>query len=466
MTKISDKFIYTVFCVIFFFIYMNILSYPKIWDDISFLRINATDSQDVWNLVVFNFQKSNWAISRTYIVLVEYLFNGSVELYHFFNISFHFLNSILILFILKKWRIKKPYIIATIFLIHPIQVFVISPMIQFNTILSLTFTLCSIVFYNKYLKDSKRMSQILSLCFYFFSIKTKTSFVFIPLLIIPFAYYFDREKMKEHLKVFFPYFVIMIYAVLSLLYTGGTMQASYSVRNITGTKNFSLENDFSFRISLFINCLEHYMFSFFNFLKLSPLYGRFNSNTAWDISRGILYMALLTSGYIFGDKKVKLAILSFFIILAPFLGIIYAPYMGISPFSNHYQYLSIVILSGFFVYGIRRVIKDDAVYRLILITLLIVFSYSSFLYTKSYKNEVTYYSHAVLTKPTSLAAYINLARLLNGQNQFEKAYKILNSIDANEDNFTQAELLFVKSQKEKILGNIKKKEEILKRIKF
>jgi len=53
---------------------------------------------------------------------------------------------------------------------------------------------------------------------------------------------------------------------------------------------------------------------------------------------------------------------------------------------------------------------------------------------------------------------VNLADLLNDQSQFERAYKVLNSIVEGEDNFTQGELQFIEVQKDIIRRNIEMKK--------
>ena len=463
MIKNSDRFIFILFSIIFLFIYLNILNYPKIWDDAEYLRLSSFDLNGVWDSVLNNFQQRNWPLSRNYFVFVEHVLGGNIHVYHMMNILFHFLNSILVFCILKKWTVKNVYIICTIFLIHPLEAFTIIPMIQFKTILSCTFVLISILFYNNFFKTKNKWSFALSVVFYFLSIKTKSSFVFLPLLIPTFAFLYERKKFKEHLKAFFPFSVIMLYAVYSLVFTGGLSKSSLSVNQVTDLAGSSLQGNFSFRISLIIHSLEHYMFSFFTFWDLSPIYGRFKVNLSWDLFRGLLYLVSFLIMFLKGNQKIKLGIVAFFLIIAPVLGVVYAPYMGMSPYADQHQYLSVVVLACITVYCLNALFREVLIRKMVLISLLVVFSYSSYLYSKSYKSKVAFYSHVILTKPTSLTGYVNLANLLNEQSQFDKAYKILKSIIEGEDNFTQGELLFIEVQKDIIRRNIEMKKTLQQR---
>lgn len=434
--------------VVYFVLYAKIIDYPKVWDDISFMNIIFPDVHSLFPLILKHFQTANWPIFQLFIELNERVFGGNVTGYHLFNIFFHFLNGVLIYKVLEKLKVAFKEIIFVVFLLHPLQVFTVASLIQFKTILALSFLLISFLFLLNFIENGRKREYVFSILAFLFMAKTKSSFV-----LLPFIYFFIMPK--NDYKLIIPYIVLSLYSILGLIYTGEVVALAESSNLISGAATDVLKNDLIYRFSLVVNNCWYYLTSFFDFSSLKPIYGRSPVSILGVVLKLTLMISLLIFTFVKGDRKTKIATLLFLLIVAPVSGFIYAPYMTITPVSNQHSYLAVVPLVYLMTILFGSFLNKKKVKNISVFMLLLVMSYSTNHYFLFFKNNMHFHLFSTFSEPVALASYINLAKEYNKRLKFKKALDVLNKVENNEKMWVlESEMKFVEQQKNKLQYNI------------
>lgn len=174
-----------------------------------------------------------------YIGLLTFAFNYRISKldpfsYHLVNIVIHIANGILLYFLViqlltllpgdlfaeKKYLLS--FIIALLFLVHPVQTQSVTYICQRFTSLAAFFVLCSILFYFKFrATDPLRYKfLILSLVFGLLAFKTKENTAMLPVMIVVSDLIFfkvSKITIKKGIIFFLPYFLILSVIVVSFI---------------------------------------------------------------------------------------------------------------------------------------------------------------------------------------------------------------------------------------------------------
>ncbi len=152
----------------------------------------------------------------TYAIEYE-LFNANPHVSHFINILLYAFTGILIIIVLtrffrnyrfNKWFLSIPFLVSIIFIIHPVHSEVVANIKGRDEILSLMFSLLTLVFVIKHLDSKKYKPLILSSLFFFLALLSKENAITF-LAVIPLSiYFFTDHSPKKNGKVFISLFIV------------------------------------------------------------------------------------------------------------------------------------------------------------------------------------------------------------------------------------------------------------------
>jgi len=188
-------------------IFGNTLSFSFVnWDD----PLHITDNILVRDFSITHFIQDyepyylyTWLTHLIWGIVYK-LSDGNPMFFHLLNIVFHAINSILIYylgkFIFKEKRI--PFIIALLFIVHPVHVEAVAWSSAFKDVLFSFFYLAGILVYVNYLNKHKLWKIILVGFLYFLATSSKIQALHFPVILIIVELFKNRKIAFKHVFLF------------------------------------------------------------------------------------------------------------------------------------------------------------------------------------------------------------------------------------------------------------------------
>ncbi len=356
---------YTLFFTLSFFIYARGLSYlPFIFDDGVQIFNNPFMKDSVFYYFTHSLTPIPFLIWKGIITLF-----GAKQTFIFrlINIALHSFNGYLI------WKISKqyfsqdrlgeaaPYLIAIIFLLHPVQVEAVVWISSMRTLLGGSFALLSLNFFLSYTHLSEHSEQksgqlILSYICTFMIIFTYPPMIAM-VLTYPFFLALKGNTVPEILALrrdknfIISSALLVLFLVLTfLMHQSNILSKSFAIVSL----KVYLELIFTSLGQYTINTVLPFQLFFdyqINPLTLNFLKEDFQTNHAFYAG---LMMILTFMAFILGKKsrQMGLLLLLFIIFLLPNLGIIHHDFHNLSTVSDRYLYLSLFPYALLLVRGI------------------------------------------------------------------------------------------------------------------
>lgn len=135
-------------------VYANMLFNGFVWDDKAYVLANSQayglNLPKLFGPNIFNLLGYYRPIPAVYFALIYSIFNQATFFYHFIQLIFHIINTIL-LFLLLKSSFKRniAFVLSLIFLVHPMQVESVSYIAQFDSVLFTCLGLIALTLYNR-----------------------------------------------------------------------------------------------------------------------------------------------------------------------------------------------------------------------------------------------------------------------------------------------------------------------------
>lgn len=165
-------------CLVNGLVYSKTLSVPFIWDDWTYIINNSQlDSEDAWRKIWLSFALADyWPVSYSILKICKTVFGSQPLGYHFVSLGLFISIQVLMLEVLKHFRIRNALLIVLLFALHPIQVETIAWIFQIKTLLSGFFFLLAIWIFIR-----KRIHwKILSILAFTASLLAKPTFILLP----------------------------------------------------------------------------------------------------------------------------------------------------------------------------------------------------------------------------------------------------------------------------------------------
>ena len=159
-----------------------------IFDDQVYLEAIISNDSGLWSLVKFAFTSivnSNWHPVTMVSLIIDYkIFGDNPGGYHITSVFLHVLNSffVYLIFRLLTKNCIRSFLIATIFLLHPINVEVVAWIAERKGVIGAFFSLASIYAFINYRIRGKRKDYIICTFLFLAALMSKAVFVTLPIL--------------------------------------------------------------------------------------------------------------------------------------------------------------------------------------------------------------------------------------------------------------------------------------------
>lgn len=176
-------------------------------------------------------QAGYWAPTAYLSHMIDFSLFGSAPFGpHITNLLIHVLNVLLVIYLLHQitGEFWKSFCVGAIFAVHPMGVESVAWIVERKGLLAALFSLLSLKCYLKYLKKGRPWNLLFSVFLFQFSLMSKSTFVFIPLLMFLIDLWMERRINARVLLEKIPFLTLsMIAAIQVILYM-------YNVKNIQG----------------------------------------------------------------------------------------------------------------------------------------------------------------------------------------------------------------------------------------
>ena len=138
--------------------------------------------------------------------------------YHLENVLFHSLNAaLLFLFLYAVFgNMELALFAGLLFACHPVQTEVVSWISGRSSVLFLFFYLAALVFYVRFLKESKKIFYAASVALYAVSLFSKEMAVSLPLVLIAYdIHFFNKDALKKKILRYAPYVALTAFYVFT-----------------------------------------------------------------------------------------------------------------------------------------------------------------------------------------------------------------------------------------------------------
>ncbi|MGB9847850.1 MAG: tetratricopeptide repeat protein [Minisyncoccia bacterium] len=430
-----------------FLLYLNVLHSPLFWDD--------------YDGILHNFYIQNWAywpkffsenliagaglLSDYWRPMILVIFSLGWHLwqdnpvgYHLINIIFHISNALLLFFILRKILKKETpaFLIALVFLIHPVQTEAVSYVSGIGDPLSAFFVLLSTYFFINLLEKGKIKFLIVSIFCYIFSLMSKETAIITPAIMFLIGLPYIKVQKIQFRKIII---YLLPFFIVALVYFGLRL----TVLNFKNTLNlYNEENLFTKRIDIRLLTFFKTLPFYFNFMFMPiDLYMERQiaiPKSIFDplVLLGIFIFAIivfLLIKYFNKDYIFSLGILWFLVALFPMSNIL-IPVSGL--IYEHWLYLPLIgiFLSLFWI--MEKLLKQyqlEKIGVIVLIIFLIFLSIRTVIRNLDWRDPVYFYQQIIEHNPTSYRIWNNLGIEAEKQNKIllaEQAYKEATKIDS------------------------------------
>ena len=199
-------------------IYLNAIKNGFVnWDDNNYIHNNPyikglsiSNLKDIFTKSYF----ANYHPLTTLTYAIEYsLFKLNPLPYHFFNISLHLINTLLVFLFIKNItkRVEVPLITTLLFAVHPMHVESVAWIAERKDVLYTMFFLLSLIYYIKYQKDNKNIKYlIITFILFVASLMSKSAAVTLPLIILLLSYYINKRIIIKDWLYSIPFFILSL----------------------------------------------------------------------------------------------------------------------------------------------------------------------------------------------------------------------------------------------------------------
>lgn len=464
--KLNFRYICTFLAIILgvFAIYFKALSSAPFGDDFGFVfhadAITKSPHPFVYWFTNTDLSRS-WPLTYSIFWSLYKLFGEKFVYYKIINLFIHLLNGFLVLKIFQKLGIKYWFLAVLIFLAHPMNVESIVWIFQLKTLLSVTFFLCSYLFFLDFMKDRSGNQIVGALVFFMLSMLTKITAIMMPILFLIHLLKEGSFTRKKSALIVLPFFIV---ALLSA-YTSIEGTVGYSRLELNKNQTFHEQafspirpvinhsailkavaqkpdngfngvigyfNVFSFetlmiKIGIAMNATVFYVRKFFAFDNFYPIYPNLNFRELMPIINIIIFMVLVVICIFFGGFSF-IPISFYLLAIFPVAGIFYVPYMKNSYVADHWCYLGLIGLCGTFACIFERLMRKIKVRKvaLICVGLFITFlSIRTYLYSTEFADQESLFAKNLKINPTSNILYEYLLPIKKQKQQILDIHELI-----------------------------------------
>ena len=382
--------------------------------------------------------------------------------YHLHNVLLHFLNAVLVFFLLKKIfsNLWVSFFAALLFGLHPVNVESVTWVAERKNVLSLALMLSSFSAYLYYVEERrptwKKAFYLMAFFLFLLSLLTKVSAVVLPFLFILYDLCFQKRTKWGMVKDKIPFFFLaLLFSVLTVwIYHSGKYLVSYHGGSPYAT--------FLAMINVFVEYIIYLIVPIY----LDHLYWTPVPQTIFErqvlLSMAAIVLLALLAWWSFRKDRVFFFWMGwFFISLLPVLNIVPLAILR----ADRYMYLPAI---GFFYLvsaGLWHLFRGG--YRTIRLPVFIIVSFllaGSYAYltverNKLWRDPIIFWEENLKKFPQSVQAYRFMGNIYLERGKYDLAFSYLQAgLQENPDSAVLLNSLAIAYKKRK---DLKKAEELL-----
>ncbi len=414
-----SKWVWIALSVVFvttFIVYFKAIGFGFLdWDDTTYISNNQDIKNLSWaNIKIFftEFFFANYQpVTLLFYALEHKIGAGNASIYHLNNIILHILNTYLVFVLIKRISPKSnvvALITAAFFAVHPMHVESVAWISERKDVLYSFFFLLSLIMYTDYLNLHKIKYLIYAAIFFVLSCLSKSAAVITPLIMLLFDYYCNRKYNWKMIIEKVPFFTIsLIFGIIAI----------YSQKGVVRDYTFSLT--IFERMSITSYSFINYILKAFVPIHLSAIY-------PYPIKTGeslpLLYSLApfgvgLILVLIFQSRKWgKEIVFGFlFFVISIILVLQFFP-VGDATMADRYTYIPYIgiffLVGKLYEYLLLSNKRSHTKYKsylfFVLLSGLILFSFSAKNRVKIWENEESLFGDVIIKFPTTSLAYNNI----------------------------------------------------------
>ncbi|RLD08857.1 MAG: hypothetical protein DRI44_09425 [Chlamydiae bacterium] len=451
------------------------------WDDMTYV----IDYPNLGNVGYFWSSFSNGYIPITYTwwSLTLDVFGKNAAAFHYLNILFHILTTLVVYFLLKSllkyfYRFQKEILEkcgmfalmgALLFAVHPLQVESVCWITSLKDVSAGFFSCLALFYFVQFRLKNKKSFYSLGLISFLFAMLSKPTAVSVLLMILIIDFLLFKKNVRNTIVSLVPWMIIALPILALNAYSQEKLISLYQAPWFT-------------RPIIALDAMSFYLYKLFLPINILPDYGRSPFNL---IGGGLIYwtwipVSILIAASLIFVRCTRLTNSSIhqstdspihkfiFLISGLFLfiaGIL--PVSGLIPFAaqnnstvyDRYVYLSMLGTALVFCFVLAEIKKNRKTALIIGCVLLAALSWRSMAQSQIWENDFQLWNYTLVNKKNSVVAMINLGRQFSAKGDITNAFRLyqkaveiapydpdahnnLGSILARKGNFNSAELHF------------------------
>ncbi len=375
--------------------------------------------------------KANWIP----LTLISYMmdteiFGVSPIGYHFTNIFFHILNSVLLFIFLKisTGNVRSGFVVAILFAIHPLHVESVAWISERKDVLSTFFGLCALIMYIRYATQRDWKKYLAVFMLFLCSLMSKPMLVTIPMIFLLLDFWpIQRIPSNQNSKNIRTLWMLVLeklpFFILSLIFSVIAILSQKSGGTVGTTTGFP----FSARLMNAMVSYAEYIFKAFWPTNLAVIYPYRHEIDILQLIVSILVLLAITCAVIYCNKKNPALFVGwswFLITLLPVIGFIQ---VGTQAMADRYTYVPLIGLFISAVWSINHLIIkfrfNQWIVAMATATIILTFSMMTFNQITTWKNSATLFEHALSVTHDNWVAHLNYGEALLERGQVEEAIR-------------------------------------------
>lgn len=339
-------------------------------------------------------------------------------LYHFTNIIFHVLNSLLVFYFIKELFKNKnlALIAALLFGLHPIHVESVAWISELKDVQYTFFFLISLIYYLKFIRVKKYPLYFISFLFFVLSLLSKGQAVALfPVLFL--IDYFERKKIFTKLYEKIPFLILsVVFGIIAIM----AQKSGHALSDFTFISPFE---------QLAIACYGFTMYILkiifpFNLSAFYPYPPLINGRIPAEYWLSLLIIPATIYALIISYKKDKIIFFGLMFFISNIFLLLQLIPVGNCIMADRYSYIPSVGLNILFAYLFLKYFNSSK-QKFLLVSMLSVYVIFLCIYTnnqtKKWKNDFTLWDNVLASNPDIPSALILRGCAYNDKGEYDKA---------------------------------------------
>lgn len=343
--------------------------------------------------------------------------------YHLTNILLHALNSLLIFYLLKIWRVPAALFIASLFALHPVHVESVAWIAERKDVLSAFFSIATMCYWSRLLQRRAEGPSLVFTLLFLGALFSKTVTCTLPVICLLLRGLLDPDKGSFRKE-----FTRQIPLLICGLVMGGVTIWWESAR--LGAEEAAAHLTFADRLLAAGRIPWFYLWKVLWPFGLYPIYPLWDLDPHQAAQWLFPFLSLLVTALLWFYRARLGSIwiagwLTYLALLGPALGFIDFSTQDLSLVADHYQYLaSLVTIAGVGVLlqrAAQSLSFSSVMARGLKILVCLLLGWLSWNQAGYYRDPVTFWRHAMKGNPTCWVPHNNLGAALAERNLYEQA---------------------------------------------